>query len=510
MTNAAVAWLTSSTERVLTAPGGFGLDKATPVQRAICRVLDGRDLGDVADHEHVVSAFGGKVPTERARELCLFAGKRGGKTAIAAAFIAVCSQRIDCSGLLPGEHVRIPVVSLSRDLAAQTFGHIRGAIEASPALRSLLVTDPTADTIQLRHPSGRVVEVVVTAGARAGASVAARWLGGAVFDEFPRMLGADEATVNWDHMRGEVVGRVLPGGAILNIGQPWAPFGPAYSMFLEHWGRPGAVVVVKAPAYRMNPWWWTPERCEDFKRNAPDRYATDVEAEFAAQEEALFNDLELARATRSTEPALEPNPLASYEAAMDPATRRNAWTLTITTKQEGRIRVALAAQWVGTKLEPLSPRKVMAEIAELVRPYRVAGVMTDQYYSDALRDFADDAKVGILPISLTAEAQTKAYLSMQLRIAAGLFELAPDMMLRTDLQRLRKRVTQTGVAIVLPKTSDGRHCDYAPPLMLATHRYLEEMRPESAPRDHGDRARVEREMWREASKHDRARRLGYG
>ena len=36
---------------------------------------------------------------------------------------------------------------------------------------------------------------------------------------------------------------------------------------------------------------------------------------------------------------------------------------------------------------------------------------------------------------------------------------------------MRRRVTQAGLTYVLPKTSDGRHADYVPALMLAVSRF---------------------------------------
>ena len=44
--------------------------------------------------------------------------------------------------------------------------------------------------------------------------------------------------------------------------------------------------------------------------------------------------------------------------------------------------------------------------------------------------------------------------------------------MRTDLMHIRKRVTPTGMGIVLPMTSDGRHCDWGPTLMLVLTRLL--------------------------------------
>ncbi len=43
-----------------------------------------------------------------------------------------------------------------------------------------------------------------------------------------------------------------------------------------------------------------------------------------------------------------------------------------------------------------------------------------------------------------------------------------------DLLSLRKRVTQSGISIELPRTADGRHADYAPSIALAVEKRSDE------------------------------------
>ena len=77
--------------------------------------------------------------------------------------------------------------------------------------RGLLLEPPSNRTVLVRHPSGRPIEIACVAGARAGGAVVARWSAGAIFDEFPRMLGGSEGVVNFDDARRAVLGRLLPG-----------------------------------------------------------------------------------------------------------------------------------------------------------------------------------------------------------------------------------------------------------------------------------------------------------
>lgn len=469
-----------SVERLVTAPGGFDLP-ASDVQLAFCRVLDGTPMGALAASAPVQRAFGGVVPCGPApREMCIFSGVRSGKSLLAGAVAVKWSQTIDVWHLRHGETPRIAIVSTQMDNAKVVYGHIAGTMLASPFLRTLLVDEPKNEMIVVRHPTGRPVEIRVVAGARAGSTLVSRWLGGAIFDEFPRMVGSEEGVVNWDDQRKAVVQRILRGGGILDIGSPWAPFGPAYQLFVEHYGKPSPTLcVARSPAYDMNPAWWTPERCEEAKRADPDAYVTDVLAEFASLEESLFNGIEIDRATRELpEPfELPPQEDHGYVAAMDPATRSNSWTLVIATREGKFKRVVLARQWTGSKLEPLSPREVLATIAPILRRYRVESVWTDQYYVDALRDIARDCGIRLVQVDMSEQEKVERWRALHVRVQIGEVELSRDPVFRADLQRVKRKTTQTGVSILLPRTADGRHCDYAPAFLLAMHRYLDDVAP---------------------------------
>jgi hypothetical protein len=466
-------------EKLMTSSFGFGLATATPLQRAIWRIADGLPLGALAAHPDVVAAIGDcSRLTGKPRELVVLSAIRTGKSLTAAGMALRWSQTCDVSRLGAGETPRVSVVSTTKDLADVTFSHVVGNILARPSLKRLLVDEPTTDTVTVRHPSDRPVEVKVVAGSRAGTSLVARWSAGAIFDEAPRMVGADEGVINYDDARAAVVGRLLPGAQIASIGSPWAPFGPIYETFVTSWQRPSNdAVVIKAPGWVMNPTWWTPERVAALKASDPDVYATDCAAEFASPEEALFTAIEVERATRQLPFERSAEADHEYTAAMDPATRGNAWTLVVSTRVGARKIVCLAREWKGSRLEPLSPRDVLQQIAEVLRPYRVRGVHSDQWSGDAIRDLAREQGLQLWEAHLTETEKTQAYMTIRTKLAQGEIELPPEPMLRSDLLRVKKRTTQNGVQIVLPKTGDGRHCDYAPALLLALRAYLDDVAP---------------------------------
>jgi len=505
----------ASLETRLTTPGMFGLTTASPVQRAICRIADGRPLRELRLDPTVLGALGGAFPVNdngaecAPKELAILSGIRTGKSLLAAALAVHWSQRCDVSRLGPGEVPRVSIVSLSKDLADVVFGHVVGRISESFAFRQLMLAPPTADTVLLAHPTGRPIEIKVVAGSRAGATLTARWMAGVIFDEFPRMVGESEGVVNWDDSRKAALERILPGGGVAHIGSPWAPFGPAFDMVAAHWGKPTRqLVVIKCPAFDMNPFYWTEARVAEVAAGDEDVYRTDVLGEFSSPAEAFFSSAALEACTRVGEADVPPERGCSYRAAMDPATRGNGWTLTVWTRKGRKKVCVLAREWRGTRQHPLSPRAVLSEIAGLLRPYGITSIDTDQHLGDALVDIARDTtvKVGddvipwplhIVQVRMTEAERVAAYQAVKTRVEeAGEIELHPSALLRTDLLRVKKRPTQKGATISLPLTGDGRHCDFAPSVVLGVYAYIRDEQPPATKVAHPEVKRMRDEALR--------------
>jgi hypothetical protein len=480
--NAHVVFLTqlardASLETILTSPQlGFGLATASPLQRAICRISTGVPLGELASHPDVIRALGTESIGQAPDELAIVAAIRGGKSLFCAARAVYASQHCDLTLATASEVPRISIVSLSVDLAHVVYAHLVGGIRRSPALRALLAEEPKADSVRLRHLSGRLVEIKVSAGARAGASLVARWSAGVIFDEAPRMLGSDDgAIVNLDDAQKATKGRLLPGAQIIYVGSPWAPFGPVYEMVRDHWLRPTRnLVVVRAPGPALNPVWWTPERCEKLRETDPDAYATDVEARFLSPQSQLFDDETLKRATKRGDVA--PEKRASYVAACDPATRGNAWTLAVWTRDGERKRLVLAREWKGSRTEPLDPKDVMRRIAGELAPYNVTMVYADRWNEDSLRSHAADAGLDWMCSTWTEKERVNAYLAFRDAVISDQAELHNHPQIRDDLLHVVKRVTASGLTIQLPTTGDGRHCDFAPAIVLGFSQYCADVR----------------------------------
>jgi hypothetical protein len=314
-----------TTEQIITSPLAFGLTSATPCQRAICRIHDGLPLGELAMDEDVREMVGDVdgLPDKAPVEFLVLAAIRTFKSLFAAASILRASQVVDVSGCSAGDIIRISVVSLKLDNTRAIMGHLLGNIRAKTLLKGLLASKPdeaTDEHILLRHPSGRIIEVVPVPLDRAGGSITSFWSAGIVADEAPRMLGVADAIKNWTHLRDAGLGRLLPGAKFCSIGSPHAPMGPIWEIVEEHWGKPTAdLVVLRARGPALNPFWWTPERCDDLRRRNPTAYRSDVLCEWANVNASAFDLDQIERSMRA------PPKRVNYHApilCLDPASLR--------------------------------------------------------------------------------------------------------------------------------------------------------------------------------------------
>lgn len=470
---------TSPTEHLLTSPDAFGIVTATPAQRAACRVLDGVPLGDLRDHPDVAALVGGvdavaALPSERGiqpTEVVFLAAIRCAKTIVACCAALRATQTVDVSRLGPGEVPRVSLISLRLDQAAVAHRLLLETIRASRVLRPLLIED-SADSLTVRHPSGRPIELAIVAGSKAGGSLVSRWSAGVVFDEAPRMSGSADAVVALDDARSAILGRLLPGAQALYIGSPWAPHGPVYELVTQHWQRPSdALCVLRGRGPILNPQWWTPARCADLEARDPTAYTCDVLGEFADPESGLLSPICVRASIRETPLELPPERGKRYCAAVDPSegsARGNAFSLVIvehlreTPTTHEHFGVALCREWRG-----LRPEQCWEQIAATCKAYGLTQAWTDQYAASANADLARRYGLHLRIDPWTASSKLESFTSLATLIHSGSVELAPDVQLRRDLLSVKKRTTQQGMSIVLPRTSDGRHADYAPALAMA-------------------------------------------
>jgi hypothetical protein len=192
------------------------------------------------------------------------------------------------------------------------------------------------------------------------------------------------------------------------------------------------------------------------------------------EEEGLLTSVLLDRSTRE-EMVVTRSPGHSYVAAMDPATRGDAWTLVVATKRwvAGRLKrsVVKAKEYHGTTVAPLDPGAVLADIARELAMYGLTSVYSDQASADALKRIGRDVDMTVVISPSTAQNKLTRYESLETWMQNGEVELPPCPVIRADLLSVVKKLTPNGFTIELPRTGD-RHADYAPSISLALSRKI--------------------------------------
>ena len=352
--------------------------------------------------------------------------------------------------------------------------------EASPTLSRWVVGEPTTETIALRRPDDRVVEVVVVAAHRGAVCRSApRWLASFVLDECA-LFGTETmgAAVNAEELLRAGETRLVPGGQGWMISSPFGPSGLLYDTFAGHLGKPGRVLVV----HRAH----EGDESELPRRaggGAPPHQARRRGAQYDAEwvdADSAFLEGTLVDAAVRAEPIEEIRQRgAEYVAAWDAATRGNAWTLVVARsehveakdgdrREDGRrIVVACARQWIGSKRRPLDPAATIREIADILGGYGVHRVACDSWGADALKAIAKAYGLNLRDRTLSTAEAFALYDGVRTLLATSRLELPPVPTLAQDLKGLRKVALSNGVRIELPRTADGRHADFAPAVALA-------------------------------------------
>jgi hypothetical protein len=187
----------------------------------------------------------------------------------------------------------------------------------------------------------------------------------------------------------------------------------------------------------------------------------------AEAETSLLTELLIDRAMRSEPGDMPYTDGWSYVAAMDPATRTNAWALVVTGQDLAQKRhVVLAREWVPKPGLPLNPMTVLAEIAAHLGTYGLDTIYTDQHAVEMIRAMADAVKLHLVEAAWTPTTKREGYEHVLKLAQANRLGLPLDPQVKADLLGIRKVITRNGVQYQLAEVR-GRHSDYAPAIALA-------------------------------------------
>ena len=384
-----------------------------------------------------------EAPTEPHPELWVVAGRRAGKSHVAAlvALYEACFKD-HRPKLSPGEVATVMLLASDRQQARTLARYVKGLVEANPMLRKMVARE-TAEGLEFAN---RAVVEIHTASYRAtrGYTVAA-----VVLDE-----------IAFWHSDGrnpdaEIVAALRPslatlGGKLIAISSPHARRGVLWDQYRRHYAKASPVLVAQAPSRVLNP--ALPERVvEDAMRDDAARASAEFMAAFRSDIEQ-FLSVEVVAAAQRQEPMEAPRRKGNnYVAFVDPAGGgADEFTIAIAHTEKGGVVVVDLVR--GAKG---NPAHITADFADLCRAYGIRRVYGDRYAGDWPRQ--EFRKHGIA-FHDAPGTRSELYLSLLAALNSGRVELPPCGVLERQLVGLERRTTRGGRDQIdhAPGASDDR------------------------------------------------------
>lgn len=378
------------------------------------------------------------APEAPATELWVPVGRRGGKSNGAAGLAVFEACFFDHSDkLAPGEVATVMVVAADRKQARQVFRYIRGLLRSNPMLERMIVRE-TAEEIELNN---RTVIEVMTASHRSirGYSVSC-----AILDEvaFWHSEGANPDA--------EIIAALRPAlatldGKLVALSSPYARRGVLWDAYRRYYGKPGPVLVAKAPTLTMNP--TLPARVV---QEAYDRDPIAAAAEYGAE---FRTDVEAFLTRETVEAAMREGPLElpynyglqlprdtgrshRYTAFVDPSGGgQDEFTLAIGHTEGERVIVDVLRARRGV------PADIVAEYAALLKDYGIRQATADRYAGSWPAD--EFSRHGI-ELQVSEQPKSGLYLDTLAALNSGRVELPPDEKMLNQFVSLERRTARGG------------------------------------------------------------------
>ena len=331
------------------------------------------DDKDAATFERLT---GRKPPGRLIRELSAIAGRRSGKSSIAAA-IVIFLATLKRWTLAAGEVGTAVLLAADRDQARIAFRYCVGLLEQSPILKHE-VESTTADTIRLRNG----IEIVIVTSDKA--TVRGRTIIAMVADEL----------MYWGADADEVLRAARPGMAsqpeamLVSISTAYRRQGAMYDVFRRSYGVDDPrVLVVRGTTRDLNASITQEFIDEELARDATGARAEYL-SEFRGDISAYVDEALIDAAIPAGIMALTRSPGVQYYSWVDPSgggttgagtTGADAFTLGISHQEKGGRIVLDKLVWTDP---PFTPETVVEKYAETLSAFGVQTVVGDKWGGD--------------------------------------------------------------------------------------------------------------------------------
>jgi hypothetical protein len=405
---------------------------------------------DDAERATFAAISGGRVlPLKRVRELWCIAGRRAGKSRMAAA-LAVYFALFVKHKLVAGERGMVLVLAATIEQAKVVFNYVAAFLAASEVLQKEIAST-TRSEIRLKNG------IVIAVHPNSFRSVRGRTLCACVFDEVAFWRDDVSAVPDTETYTAVLPSLLTTGGMLVGIGSPYRRMGLLHAKHKKHFGVDGDdVLVVQGSSKQFNG--TLDDAAIAAQREAdPAAAGSEWDAQFRDDIAGFLDDALIEQAVDRGRPLeLPPRAGVYYRAYVDAsggAVGGDAYCIAIAHREAGSQYVI---DVVRGRAGPFDPEELTREYAGLCKEYRVTGVVGDKY----AREWVSSAwrKCGVVYTAalLTASETYCECLPLWTRAAVRI----PDHpVLLRELRLLERIPTRLGKdQVVHPR---GVHDDFA-------------------------------------------------
>lgn len=374
-------------------------------------------------------------PTSPVNESWLVAGRRGGKSRLAAVVGFYIAIRFDPTRLAPGELAMVPILAADRKQSRVTFSYLRALCRLDPF--KPYVNRVLRDMIELR--TGVNVEVMTAS----YQTIRGYTIPAAVLDElaFWNDEGSNPDSAVLDALRPGMA--TVPDALLWAISSPYARRGELFETYQRYFGQDDPHVLVwNADTRSLNPTVAEHVLARAFQEDAiaaASEYGQDGRVVFRHDVESFLDPAAVEAVTVQGRRELPPLRDTEYEAFVDPSGgSQDSFTLAIAHADEtGRGVLDVVRE----TRPPFSPDAVVADYAALLTSYGCVSVVGDRYAGEWPREAFRNHGIDYLP---SEHSKSDLYRELVAPVNAGRVELLDLPVLKAQLVGLERRVARGG------------------------------------------------------------------
>jgi hypothetical protein len=417
-------------------------------------------------------AFEGMTEGRKARRggyfdatMCI--GQRSGKTdkvgCNQALYQAMTFNR-QALGMAPGEIPYLALIAQDKRGAAQIFGYIEGKARFLEEKGIQVLADTAAQSRavtgnQIRFASGAVAEVFPAK----KAATRNKTLIFALLDEVgwweTEELAVDADLEIYRAARSRMI-TVRQFAKLIIHSSPFLESGILHKHYLERVSSKR--LFAQAPAWVFRPTLLDGPQGDELRQvqhDDPEAYSRDYGAEFGKPGGSYYSPADIDRAMGSGRPEIiQPQEGHDYHSWIDAAFKHDLFAAAIGYRTGDEIVYPLVTWWEPRRGRHLDSKTVAAELAAMLKPYRIDRVRADQY-ADVL--FADDlSKHGItlMTCAKSNEESRAMHANFRAALRRGIVNLPKHEMIRKDMLACRETGSGGSLKVAAPPRQ-GFHDD---------------------------------------------------